>query len=785
MLYFLEMNINLNYNWKFKKYSDEKIAELKEDNNYQVIDIPHTVNSSNLTYNNELNYQNKYLYIKKFNLENFSPNYNYILNLLGFMLQADIYINNDLLGHYISGYLPVRINIKNHLKEGENTIIIILDGHEDKDIPPFGNVVDYLSFCGIYREVFLEIKKEVYLENVFIDAAINGLTKVRSVIFNDKKLPYKIIYQIKDQSGKIIKESEDDEFRITSPKLWELDCPYLYTLNIKLISDNQVIDEKEYKYGYREILFKKDGFYLNGNKIKLIGLNRHEMYPYINNALTKSLEEIDAKILKDDLGLNVVRCSHYPQSRHFLNKLDEVGLLYINEVPGWQHIGKTKKWRETYYDFLKKMVLEEYNHPSLIAYGVRIDESMDDHELYLNGNKIVHNLDNYRPTLGVRNFKNSELLEDIYAYNDFFCKNLKAGLENPKHIKSKGKPYLVTEYLGHMFPTKIYDASSRNLEHALRHLLVINDNYKFDNLLGAIGWCYADYYTHQDFGSGDSVCHHGVLDINRNKKWASYAYSSQSDKYEVMEVLNQMHPGDYNEARLEEIYIFTNVDYVKLYKNGQFVKTFYPTKKQFKNLKHPPIIIDDLIGETFLEEKYHLKDRRKIAKLLSYVAIHGFNHLRAKHYLSLAILMIKYHLKYSDLVDLYNKYVASWGGKSFIYRYEGYKNDKLVIEKAFGPHKYSTLNIKPLKPTLNEGETYDIMPIKVSHLDNYNNVLKYSSEVINISVSDNLLLLSPSSVGLLGGETLILVRNKNKQKGEGTIKIFNDKFNYQLKITIQ
>lgn len=197
------------------------------------------------------------------------------------------------------------------------------------------------------------------------------------------------------------------------------------------------VDEYVTKFGFRTAEFKKDGFYLNGKKEKLIGLNRHQSYPYIGYAATKSLQEDDANILKEAAGINVVRTSHYPQDEAFLSRCDEIGLLVLDEIPGWQYLSKDEKWRNQHYKNVYEMVKEDYNHPSVIAHGVRVDESQDDHELYQKSNEIAHELDPYRQTLGVRNFKDSECLEDIYAYNDFSCENITHGLDDPKTIKKE------------------------------------------------------------------------------------------------------------------------------------------------------------------------------------------------------------------------------------------------------------------------------------------------------------------------------------------------------------
>lgn len=98
----------------------------------------------------------------------------------------------------------------------------------------------------------------------------------------------------------------------------------------------EVVDEKSLRFGFRTVRFENDGFYLNGQRIKLRGLNRHQSYAYVGYAMPKSVQELDAEILKNELGVNAVRTSHYPQSQHFISRCDELGLLVFTEIPGWR-----------------------------------------------------------------------------------------------------------------------------------------------------------------------------------------------------------------------------------------------------------------------------------------------------------------------------------------------------------------------------------------------------------------------------------------------------------------
>ena len=199
-----------------------------------------------------------------------------------------------------------------------------------------------------------------------------------------------------------------------------------------------------------------------------------------------------------------MRTSHYPQSPHFLDACDEAGLLVFEEIPGWQHIGD-KAWQDLAVRNVEQMIRRDWNHPSIVLWGVRINESQDNHDFYTRTNALAHELDNSRQTGGVRYLYDSELLEDVMTMNDFGFP-----LRPPNHPL-----YLNTEFNGHMFPTKRTDNVDRVMEHALRHARVHNQLASDDRYAGGIGWCAFDYNTHANFGSGDKICYHGVTDIFR------------------------------------------------------------------------------------------------------------------------------------------------------------------------------------------------------------------------------------------------------------------------------
>ena len=211
--------------------------------------------------------------------------------------------------------------------------------------------------------------------------------------------------------------------------------------------------------------------------------------------------------------------------------------MRFEEIHGWQHIGG-ETWKAQSVENVRRIIRREWNPPSIFIWGVRINESQDDHDFYAETNRVARALDATRPTGGVRYISESELLEDVYTMNDFILGNEELGGNRPRtplrpqqEVTGLDRvvPYMITEFGGHMYPTKSHDQEQRQAEHVLRHLEVLNAMYGDPQIAGAIGWCAFDYNTHKDFGSGDRLCHHGVMDMFREPKFAASVYASQGE----------------------------------------------------------------------------------------------------------------------------------------------------------------------------------------------------------------------------------------------------------------
>ena len=576
--------IYINNDWLFAKEFKEEYISGNIDENMSAVRIPHTTRELPFNYFSEEEYQMLCAYRKVIFAPEDWKDKRVLITFEGAAHYAEVFLNGEKIGEHYSGYTSFTIELTGNLKLGEDNIIVVkLDSRENLNIPPFGNVIDYMTYGGIYRDVYLDIKERCYIKDVFTKPEFTG--KIVSDITIDGELPKGAFIKqsakfIDTDDEKIITEKEAvfSEFSvhgfIENIKLWDIEHPNRYLIRTELISNGKIIDSHEVAVGFRKAEFTNEGFFLNGRRVQIRGLNRHQSYPYVGYAMPEKMQRDDARVLKE-LGVNAVRTSHYPQSQYFIDECDALGLLVFTEIPGWQHIGD-EAWKNQAVQNVREMIIQYRNHPSIVIWGVRINESRDNHDFYVRTNKVAHQLDPTRQTGGVRNFAKSELLEDVYTYNDFYHDGKKAGCEPKKNITSnKNKPYLITENNGHMFPTKSFDCEEHRLEHALRHARVLNDVASYPDICGSFSWCMADYNTHKDFGSGDRICYHGVTDMFRNNKISAAVYKSQSNCGNVLEISSSMDIGEHPASIKGSIWIFTNADSVKMYKNDKFIKEYF------------------------------------------------------------------------------------------------------------------------------------------------------------------------------------------------------------------
>lgn len=595
-----------NRRWRYSPKATEAAHERAfDDNAFARVTVPHT--NIRLPWHSfdEKTYEFVSIYRRHFRLPAGARGRRVFVDFEGVMTASTVWLNGTRLGEYKGGFTPFSFELTPHLDwAGDNVLAVEVDSTERADIPPFGYEIDYLTFGGIYREVQLRLVSPTFIQNIFAQPR-NVLSSTPSVEVHcfiqhpeqdfGTMLPLRLeaaLYDGERQVTKTTQELSEEGNGTTSHtlhmgnlgaiELWGLKTPRLYHVEVRLLRGTSLLDSDSRRIGFREAKFTPQGFSLNGVIIKLRGLDRHQTFPWMGQAMPGRVQRRDAVILRKNLHCNIVRTSHYPQSRHFLDACDEIGLLVLEEIPGWQHIGD-RAWKVLAVDNVDRMIRRDWNHPSVILWGVRINESQDDHDFYTRTNALAHQLDPSRQTGGIRNFMESELLEDVFTMNDFGFP-----LNSPNHPL-----YLNTEFVGHTYPTKTIDNVERLREHTLRHARIHDQLASNPQYAGGIGWCAFDYNTHGNFGSGDRICYHGVTDIFREPKPAAGFYKSQCDPDEeiVLEPAFHWARGDENIGFTTAL-VCSNCDHLKFYVDGKLLAEADPNRAEFAHLKYPPFAAD-------------------------------------------------------------------------------------------------------------------------------------------------------------------------------------------------
>jgi beta-galactosidase len=713
------MGFPLNRNWRFSAQRGQNDTALNfDDSKFEQVAIPHTNKKLPWHGFDEKSYEFVSIYRRKFRLPPEARGRHVFVDFDGAMTASTVWINGQRLGEYKGGYTPFSFDLTPHINwSGDNLLAVELDSTERADIPPFGGQIDYLTFGGIYRDVRLRLVQPTFIDNIF--------AKPRDVLTDHPAVDVScFIGRLAPQQSPLTLEAElrDGErilahatksipagaagadpiaYDVTLGNLsgvrkWDLMNPNLYSVVVRLKQRDSILDQDQRRIGFREARFADHGFELNGTVIKLRGLDRHQTFPFVGQAMPPRVQRRDAHILKRELKCNIVRTSHYPQSPHFLDGCDEVGLLVFEEIPGWQHIGDAQ-WQELSIDNVGRMIRRDWNHPSVILWGVRINESRDNHDFYTKTNALAHSLDPTRQTGGVRYFQESEFLEDVFTMNDFGFP-----LKPPNHPL-----YLNTEFVGHTYPTKMDDNGERLAEHIRRHARVHNQLASNPQYAGGLGWCAFDYDTHEEFGSGDRICYHGVSDIFRLPKPAGHFYQSQCDPPEeiVLEPAFLWSAGDDWSQTMETAMICTNCDHLKLYVGDKLVAEADPDRTTFGNLPHPPFTIN------------------------------------LRH-----------------------------GPKKDVLRIEGYVGGKKVIERKFSNRGVDEQFLVTPDDTTLIADGADSTRIVMRVADEFGNLQRYSTAAISLSLEGPAEIVGDSPFSLMGGGGAIWIRAK-QEPGTAVLKV--------------
>ena len=652
-----------NEGWLFTPRFDPALVRPECELELEPVRIPHTVRVLPYNYCSENEYQCLCGYRREFFAPREWEGRTVLLTFGAIAHDATVFCNGRRLFHHGCGYTAFTVDLTGALHFGQKNVVAVrCDSREDLNIPPFGGQIDYLTYGGIYRAVSLDIKEPAYLRDVFIEAKAEGDFRIYTSTVGET-VGCTLQAEIRSPSGSRAAYSGELSLPITGVlngvHPWSIEHPTLYTLTVQLIRPgsaglpDRVLDEKTVRFGFRTVQFVAGGLYLNGQRVELRGLNRHQSFAYQGYAMPDS----------------------------------------------------------------------------------------------------IHRLDPTRPTAGARNHRKSQLLEDVYAYNDYSCRGRGAACEARAAVTpDTRKGYLISEFGGQQMPTKPFDDETHRLVQALRTAAVLNDSIAQQGVAGSFGWCMADYNTHREFGSGDRICYHGMLDMFRNPKLAAAVYASQktprSPSDIVLEVSSGMALGDLPGGAPTACWVFTNAESVRLYRGNDYIAEFSPDRHgRFAAMPHPPIEINDFVGS--LLEKYEgmdspsaqaaaaiLNDMRRCAMELSPLS-------KAR--------MLSLRLSWNEVARMYCKYIGILGSPSPVYRFEAVWHGRVVGTVVREPVQSVRLECTVHNPILTDGPTWDCAAVSLRAIDQNGNLLPYCGEAVQLRVDGPLKIIGPSVVPLRGG----------------------------------
>lgn len=647
--------IPLDQEWLFGgEFKKASFAPDFDDSGFSKINLPHCVTKLSWQDWKPEEWQKVWAYRRHFTLAEEIRDMRVFLHFEGVMTGATPAVNGHELPSHLGGYLPFKYEITDWIREGENVLAVAVDSRWS-NVPPQGSEhgprsVDYLEAGGIHRSVRLEAVPKLFISDLFAKP-VDVLTANRRIdlrcaidVAALPDEPVELLVEMKE--GKKVKAAvkqavhlknrgESELLLILSGlgevTLWDVNHPQLYELEATLLVGGRPLHNYRTRIGLREARFEIDGFFLNGRRLQLFGLNRHEIYPYVGYAMPGRVMRRDAEILKHELNCNMVRCSHYPQTEAFLDACDELGLLVWEEVPGWQYIGNGP-WKELLVRDVEDMIVRDRNRPSVVIWGTRVNESANDVELYKRTRKLAKSLDDSRPTSGSmtdwsRQTWKEKWDEDVFAHDDYHAReDGSVGIREPV----EGFPYMLAEAVGQFnyANRKHFDSYYRRLSdtrdqqyQALRHAQAHSRSGENPRNSGVVAWCafeYASLLNHYR-----TVKYPGVMDVFRIPKLGASFYMAQGDP-KIRPVIYPNFYWDFGprspKGPGKDAAIFSNCDRLKVFINDRLYAEPVPDTKNYPNLKHAPFFIDlDLDGSDYPELRIdgYLEGKRVVSRSFS------------------------------------------------------------------------------------------------------------------------------------------------------------------------
>ncbi|HEX8428728.1 glycoside hydrolase family 2 protein [Hymenobacter sp.] len=631
--------VDFNQDWQFVKDMDTAVTAplftKATDSTMQwaTVSLPHTAQVEPVV-TDKKQWQGTCFYRKFFQVPATDSSKHVAIHIGAAMHTADVYLNGKKLQRHVGGYLPFTVDVSRQLKFGqENCLLVKLNNQDNPAVPPGKPLkdLDFNFYSGLYRSVQLLVQDKVHVsdavaanrtaggglllhyENVSPqsatlrlqaevqnDAAQAQTVQVRATLLDEKGQEVSRIQNEAAGIGAGAFERVDQVLNIANPKLWSPEQPYLYRLVVEVLREGAVVDRQELQTGIRTIRFATDGFYLNGQKLRLRGTNRHQEYPYLGYALSDNAQYRDAWQIRE-AGFNFVRCSHYPPSPAFLQACDELGILVMNSIPGWQFFGGAEFQKNSLQN-VHDMVRRDRNHPSVVLWESSLNETGMSKPYMELTHQAVHQELPWKEGVYTCGWMD-------YAYDVFIPARQHSKAPDYWSKYTGKKPLFLCEYGDWEYYAqnagfnqtayaglKESERTSRQLrgqgeralaQQALNFQEAHNDNFR-SPAVGDANWLLFDYKR----GYAPDIESSGVGDIFRLPKFAYYFYQSQYGPVTTPQGFGKpmVYIASYwQPTSSKQVVVYSNCDEVELQLNGTPVARQRPDANKFSDrLTHPP-----------------------------------------------------------------------------------------------------------------------------------------------------------------------------------------------------
>jgi beta-galactosidase len=391
---------SINANWLFCKDSVARSpAEAARATSWKPISFPHTWNAADVLDDEPGYYRGVGWYRKTLLVPADWQRRAVYLHFEGANQEAEVYVNGELAGRHAGGYTAFSVPISRflafaHAAPATAEVLVKLTNRYNPAIPPL--TADFTFYGGLYRDAYLVAAEAVHFDLTnYASAGVFTTTPsvsaeaativVTGALTNESPAarPVTVLTQLLDRTGRVVarqqsrltlKAGENRAFRLAlpavrQPHLWAPADPYLYRTVTQVVANGTPLDEVSSPVGLRWFRFEAaQGFFLNGQPLKLIGTNRHQDYPGLGNALPDALAERDVQLLKE-MGGNFLRVSHYPQDPAVLAACDRLGILASVEIPVVNAITDSPAFFQNCRTMQTEMIRQNFNHPSVIIWA--------------------------------------------------------------------------------------------------------------------------------------------------------------------------------------------------------------------------------------------------------------------------------------------------------------------------------------------------------------------------------------------------------------------------------